>query len=93
MVSTMEENKMSDLIKFDIAIPISAVKHIKEKSHYDYNFYHIGDYGDWLYGKLDTVLQKYHECENVYEYQYGYFENDEFKPMLYWHTQKDIFND
>ena len=84
---------MNDLIKFDIAIPSSAVKHIKEKSHYDYNFYHIGEYGDWLYGELDTVLQIYHECENVYEYRYGYFEDDKFKAVLYWNTQTDIFND
>lgn len=82
---------MSNLIKFDIAIPISAVKHIKEKSHYNYNFYRIGEYGDWLYGELDTVLQIYHECENVYEYQYGYFKNDKFKAVLYWNTQTDIF--
>ena len=82
---------MNNLIKFDIAIPSSAVSHIKEKSHYDYNFYHIGEYGDWLYGELDTVLQIYHECENVYEYQYGYFENEKFKAILYWNTQTDIF--
>ncbi len=84
---------MSGLIKFDISIPSSAVKHLREKSHYDYNFYHIGEYGDWLYGEMDTVLQIYHEYENVYEYQYGYFGNGKFKPMLYWNTQTDIFND
>ena len=91
--STMKGNKMSDTMNFNIEIPTSAVNRIKDKSHYDYNFYHIGEYGDWLYGKLDTVLQIYHECANVYEYQYGYFEKDKFIPMLYWHTQKDIFNE
>ena len=84
---------MDKTINFDICIPSSAVTHLKEKSHYDYNFYNIGEYGDWLYGKLDTVLQIYNECDNCYEYKYGYFdEKDEFIPMLYWVTNKDIFN-
>lgn len=84
---------MSEIIKFDISIPSSAVTHLEERSYYDHNFYHIGEYGDWLYGKLDIVLQIYSECENCYEYQYGYFDDkDEFVPMLYWNTNKDIFN-
>jgi len=84
---------MQKIINFEIAIPNTVIKHIKEKSHYDYNFYHIGSYGDWLYGELDTILQIYHEVSNCYEYQYGYFKDDEFIPILYWNTQKDIFNE
>ena len=85
------------MIDFNIRIPNNAVIHLKEKSHLDYNFYHIEDYGDWLYGRLNTILQIYNECDNCYEYRYGYFEKnyfrdtDEFIPMLYWVTNKDIF--
>lgn len=80
------------VINFEIAIPNTAIKHLKEKSHYDYNFYHIGNYGDWLYGDLNTILQIYNECSNCYRYQYGYFDkSDKFVTMLYWTTQVDIF--
>lgn len=88
----------SIIVNFGISIPYNkdnpnTITHIKEKSYYNHKYYHIGSYGDWLYGKLDTILQIYHEYENCYEYQYGYFENDEFIPMLYWVRTEDIFGE
>lgn len=82
---------MQKIIDFDIRIPDTAITHIKEKSWYDHNFYKIDTYGDWLYGKLNIILQKYNECENVYSYEYGYFIDDKFVAELYWTTEKDIF--
>lgn len=80
-------------INFETGMFNTEITHLKDKSYYDHNYYHIGHYGDWLYGKLDTILQIYSECENCYEYQYGYFnDKDEFIPMLYWNTDENIFD-
>ena len=89
---------MQIVIDFDISIPCDkdkpdTIAWMKEISIYDHNYYHIGSYGDWLYGKLDTIYQIYDESSNSYEYQYGYFENDKFVPMLYWVRTEDIFEE
>ena len=89
---------MQKIIDFKISIPChvdkpDTIEHIKEKSFYDHNYYKIKGYGDWLYGKCDVVYQIYHECENCYEYQLGYFENEKFIPMLYWVITEDIFEE
>ncbi|MDE6021603.1 MAG: hypothetical protein K2H01_11485 [Ruminococcus sp.] len=83
-------------VDFKIGIPcdkdkLDTIIWLKEKSSYNYNYYHIEGYGDCLYGKLDTILQICHEDENCYTYEYGYFENDKFVPMLCWTISEDIF--
>lgn len=92
------EDQMQITVDFHISIPCDknkpdTITWLKEKSCYNHNYYRIGDYGDWLFGKLDTILQICHEDENCYEYQYGYFENDKFIPMLYWNITEDIFEE
>lgn len=89
---------MQKVIDFHISIPCDinkpdTIEWLKDKSFYDHNYYHIKGYGDWLYGKIDTIYKIYYECENCYEYQYGYFENDKFIPMLYWTTTDNIFEE
>jgi len=73
---------MQKVINFEIAIPDTAVSHMKDKSRYDHNYYYIDTYGDRLYGELNMALQVYNECSNCDSYEYGYFEEDEFDVIL-----------
>ena len=84
---------MSDIINFNIKLPVSCFKHIKEKSCYDHNYYKVKDYGDWFYGICDALLQEYSESDDCYSYSLGKVENDKFIPMIFWTTEKDIFNE
>lgn len=89
---------MQKTIDFKIGIPCDTEKPdtiiwLKEKSSYNHNYFHIGNYGDCLYGELDTILQIYEEEYDCYTYQYGFFKNDKFVPMLCWTISEDIFED
>lgn len=82
---------MPEIVDFNIKLPSRAIIHIKEKSAYNNNYYKLKDYGDWFYGKCDILQQVCHEDENCYTYSLGYFENEEFKRMISWVTNVDIF--
>ena len=82
---------MSNIINFGMCLPSSCFKHIKEMSHYDYNFYKVEPYGDWFYGDLNIILQQYNECANCYSYQLGKMIDGKFEAFVYWTITEDIF--
>lgn len=79
-------------VNLNIEIPGDCIEHIRDKSFYDHNYYHLKPCGDWLYGKCDILSQKYHESDNCYTNALGYVENDKFIGMIYWVTSEDILD-
>lgn len=79
---------MQQEINFHIVLPLNhghKIKHIKDKSCYDHNYYELEEYGDWIsFGdKHNNILyEEYNECSNSYEYSFGRFENDKFIKVL-----------
>ena len=88
---------MQGIIKFGIELPwhthTNKVKHIKEKSFYDHNYYILKEYGDWVdfYGN-NILYEEYSECGNCYTYSFGRFENDKFVVVFGYTTSEDILD-
>lgn len=87
---------MQQILKFNIEIPIhngSKLKHLKDKSFYDHNYYELMSYGDWVdFGRDNNniLYEVYHECENCYSYQFGRFEHGKFIPVFGYVCDDDI---
>jgi len=87
---------MQQTIKFNIHLPLDIgrkIKHIKDKSYYDHNYYQLSTYGDWVdFGRDNNniLLQEYDECANCYSYYFGRFKDDEFIPVFGYTCQEDI---
>ena len=61
------------------------LKHIKDKSYYDNNYYKILNCGDSLTNFESLVLyQHYDEMFNIMEYELGVFENNKFNVYISW---------
>jgi hypothetical protein len=94
----MKGEIMQQKIIFDIVLPIhhgSKLKHIKEKSCYDSNYYQLKPYGDWVdFGRDNNSIlhQKYHECANCYTYTFGHFEGDRFISAFGYTCDEDILD-
>jgi len=90
---------MQQTIKFDIALPLNIgdkLKHIKEKSFYDHNYYELKPYCDWIdVGRANNniLYQVYHECENCYSYYFGRFVDDKFFTVFEYTCDEDILED
>jgi hypothetical protein len=87
---------MQETIKFGIDLPLDIgykLKHLKEKSCYNNNYYELPRYGDWIdYGDSNNniLYVDCHEDENCYTYYFGRFENDKFIKVIGWTTDRDI---
>lgn len=75
-------------IDFSFTLDKRYIKHLKDKSSYNHNYYELDlyNYGDYIIPRKCNVL--YQECEDdcgeAY-YSLGYFnENDKFEAMFTW---------
>jgi len=87
---------MQQGIKFNIELPLNIgtkIKHLKNKSYYDHNYYQLKSYGDWVdFGRDNNSIlyQVYSECENCYSYYFGRFEDEKFISVFGYTCQEDI---
>ena len=79
------------MIKLKIFIPQRNIIHLKDKSSYNYNFYKIKDCGDMFYGDLDIILEETDEEINCFTYSLGKFDNGEFKGVVHWVADEEVF--
>jgi hypothetical protein len=71
---------MSNYITFSFELDQRAMTHLKDKSHYDHNYYKLdlSVYGDYITPeKCDILYEEYDEFSDTYTYTLGYFENTE----------------
>lgn len=70
----------------EIYLGLNSIKHLKEKSHYNCNYYEIEPYGDWccFFNGSNIIEEVCHEEENYYTFTLGYFNNKEFKGVFQW---------
>ena len=89
---------MQQTIKFNISLPLdygASLKHIKDKSFYNHNFYQLKQYGDWVdFGEDNNniLLQECFEDENAYSYSFGHFENNRFIRAFGYSCQEDVLD-
>ena len=89
---------MQQTIKFNISLPLdnkSSIKHLKDKSSYNYNFYQLKGYGDWVdFGEDNNsiLLQECFEDENAYSYSFGRFKDGRFIRVFGYSCQEDILD-
>ena len=75
-------------IRFLFDLDTRHIKHLKEKSVYNHNYYELDlrYYGDYIIPRCCNIL--YEECDDVSEeayYSLGFFdEKGEFQPMWTW---------
>jgi len=86
---------MQQILKFNIELPLNnKIKHIKEKSFYDHNYYQLEEYGDWVdFGEdnNNVLYEVYDECSNCYSYYFGHFNKEgKFIRALGFTTDEDI---
>ena len=64
-----------------------AIKHIKEKSVYNHNYYALDltVYGDYIIpGKCNILYEESDDFSGTVYYSLGYFEDDKFNAMFTW---------
>lgn len=68
-----------------ILLDITNLKHLKEKSCYNHNFYEIitQSYGSMLFGN-NILEEECHEDEDYCTFSLGHFEGERFIPVLRW---------
>ncbi len=84
------------MIKLEIQIPKNHIKHLKDKSTYNNNYYEIKDSPDWYFGydRNNIVLQKCNEDYDYYIYIIGRFDKyGIFTPVLSFDSDFDYFED
>jgi hypothetical protein len=71
---------------FSFELDKKAIKHLKDKSVYNHNYYELNfsSYGDYILAEKCNIL--FEHCDDDYGayYSLGYFESDEFQPMFTW---------
>lgn len=75
-------------LNFSFSLNSDYLKHIKEKSFYNHNYYEVDlqKYGDYIIAEKCNVLfqECIDDCTEAY-YSLGYFdENDKFQAMWTW---------
>lgn len=81
---------MQKTIRFNIMLPLNSersIKHLKEVSRYDHNYYELPTYGDWIfYGRQNNnvLRERYDEWANQYDYALGRFDEGKFIDVLSW---------
>lgn len=72
--------------KLNICLCLKSVKHLKDKSYYNCNYYELEPYGDGsiFFNGTNIVKAVCYEDDNYYTYSLGYFDGDEFVPVLEW---------
>lgn len=76
---------------FSFELDKKAIKHIKELSNYNHNYYHLdlSVYGDYITPEKCNIL--YEECDEfseTYTYTLGYFEGVDFVKCFTWTETK-----
>ena len=75
-------------IRFSFDLNKRYIKHLKEKSHYNHNYYELDlrYYGDYIITEKCNIL--YEECDDISNeayYSLGYFDdNGKFQAMWTW---------
>jgi hypothetical protein len=71
---------------FSFELDKKAIKHLKDKSVYNHNYYELNfsSYGDYILTEKCNIL--FEHCDDDYGayYSLGYFEGDKFQPMFTW---------
>lgn len=71
---------------FSFELDKKAIKHLKDKSVYNHNYYELNfsSYGDYILAEKCNIL--FEHCDDDYGayYSLGYFEGDKFQPMFTW---------
>ena len=78
---------MSNYITFSFELDKRAIKHIKDLSNYNHNYYHLdlSVYGDYITPeKCDILYEEYDEFSETYTYTLGYFEGVDFVRCFTW---------
>ena len=65
--------------KLNIYLCLNSVKHLKDKSYYNRNYYEFEPYGDWciFFNGNNIVEEICHEDEDYCSYTLGHFDGDE----------------
>jgi hypothetical protein len=78
---------------FSFELDKKAIKHLKEKSHYNHNYYELdlSAYGDYITpAACDILLVEYDEFSETYTCTLGYFEGVDFVRCFTWTETKHI---
>ena len=70
---------MSNYITFSFELDTRAMTHLKEKSHYNKNYYKLdlSVYGDYITPELCNILyEEFDEFSETYTYTLGFFNGD-----------------
>lgn len=75
-------------VTFSFELDTRYMKHMKEKSHYNHNYYelNLNNYGDYIIPRdCDVLYEEYDEFSDTYTYTLGYFYDDgEFCKAFTW---------
>ena len=79
----------------NIQLALNSIKHLKEKSCYNHNYYEIEPYGwCWFFNGNNVIEVVCHEEENYDTFTLGHFNNEEFVGVLQWDGEygEDLFD-
>ena len=81
---------------FSFELDTKYMKHLKDKSHYNHNYYELdlNNYGDYIIPEMCDIL--YEECDEfseTYTYTLGYFEGVDFVKCFTWTEMECKTND
>lgn len=74
-------------VPFTFELDKNAIKHLKDKSYYNHNYYELdlSVYGDYITPELcDILYEEYEEFSDTYTYTLGYFEGVDFVRCFTW---------
>jgi hypothetical protein len=71
---------------FSFELDKKAIKHLKDKSVYNHNYYELNfsSYGDYILAEKCNILFEHCDDDCGAYYSLGYFEGDKFQPMFTW---------
>ena len=78
-------------VTMSFEIDKNTVTHLKDKSHYNHNYYHIDTnwYGDYILPeKCDTIYENCTDDEFGAYYSLGWFEGDTFVAAWTWYENE-----